>query len=411
MDNQSDAAPLVVAGLYLPGISLLRSFGRRGIPAVGIDCDPLVLGFRSRYGQKAVCPNPLNQANDWVQFMRDLAKQLGRRAVLIPTSDRFVPALDAHADELSADYVFAHPSDRLLTKLTSKRDTFRLAAKFGFPIPLTCFPASEEELRAFIATAQFPCLIKPEFSKSWTAVGPDSPVYDKKVVPAGTADELSARYRQVVEIDPRVVVQEVIPGPDEFLLYFVCYMNRDQEMLGAFTGRKVRVTPIHFGSASYVQTMYDARLEEQCLAFLSSAGFWGICGIEVKQDERDGQRKLVEINPRYGLWDEIGQYIGVDIGYIAYCDLIGLPVVPAHAFQPHYRWVSLGRDVHAFLEYRREGLIDVRSWLASLRGPILWTDVSLRDWPVTWCVVRDLFLGAARRLRRVGTSKRSLLQP
>ena len=215
----------------------------------------------------------------------------------------------------------------------------------------------------------------------------------------------------MVEIDPRVVVQEVIPGPDEFLLYFVCYMNRDQEMLGAFTGRKVRVTPIHFGSASYVQTMYDARLEEQCLAFLSSAGFWGICGIEVKQDERDGQRKLVEINPRYGLWDEIGQYIGVDIGYIAYCDLLGLPVVPAYAFQPHYRWVSLERDVRAFLEYRREGLIDVRSWLASLRGPILWTDVSLRDWPVTWCVVRDLFLGAARRLRRVGTSRRSLLHP
>jgi predicted ATP-grasp superfamily ATP-dependent carboligase len=125
-----------------------------------------------------------------------------------------------------------------------------------------------------------------------------------------------------------------------------------------------------------------------------------MCGIEVKRDIRDGEFKLVEINPRYGLWDEIGQYIGVDIGYIAYQDLLGWSVSPQRALRPKYRWVSLERDIPAFVEYKREDLITFQSWLNSLSGPILWTDVSLSDWRVTWFVLRGLLRGAVKRVSR-----------
>jgi D-aspartate ligase len=332
--------------------------------------------------------------------MTDLGQELGTRAVLISTADKFVLPCDAFAGELNQYYIFAQPPALLRTRLTSKRETFRLAAHHGFPIPRTCFPQSEQDVMAFIDEARFPCLIKPEFSPSWLNADVGSPMYEKKVLVAETPGELLTCYRQATELDSRVVVQEVIPGPDESLLYFVCYLSREQEMLGAFTGRKVRVTPIHFGSASYVQTIYDKELEDQCLHFLKAVGYWGVCGVEVKRDEGDGRLRLVEINPRYGLWDEVGQYIGVDIGNIAYRDLLGLPVTAVRACRPDYRWVSLGRDLRTFFEYKEEGLIDARSWLASLRRPILWTDVTLSDMPLTCHVLSDLFFGVFRRLWR-----------
>ncbi len=392
--------PVVIAGLYLPGISLLRNFSRRGIRAFGIDSDASVVGFHTRYGEKLVCPDPEREPEAWLDFMVKLGAQSGGRAVLIPTADKFVLPIDAFASRLKEFFVFANPPDLLQTRLTNKRDTFALAAQHGFPIPKTRFPTSERDLEDFGLDAEFPCLIKPELSLSWAQAGPTTPVYGRKVLIAQSVEELVALYRQVAEIDPRVIVQEVIQGPDENLLYFICYLTRRQEVLGAFAGRKVRVIPIHFGSASFVETIYDAPLEEQSCRFLRDMGYWGICGIEVKRDSRDGKLKLVEINPRYGLWDEIGQHIGVDIGYIAYQDLLGLPVSPRRALRPHHSWVSLERDLPAFFEYKREGLVTFRSWLSSLSGPILWTDVSLKDWRVTWFVVQRLLRGAMKRLSR-----------
>ena len=393
-----EPAPLVVAGLYLPGISLLRNFSRRDIPAIGIDDDPSVIGLHTRFGKKQVCPDPEHQPQAWLDFMVRLGTELGKRAVLIPTADKFVLAMDIHAGRLKELFIFADPPGLLRTRLTNKRETFSVAAQHGFPIPKTAFPTSERDIEEFACGAQFPCLIKPELSLSWARAGRDSPVYDRKVLVAQSAEELIALYHLATPIDSRVIVQEVIQGPDENLLYFICYLSQTQEMLGAFAGRKVRVTPVHFGSASYVETIYDRKLEEQCYAFLQSLGYWGVCGVEVKRDCHTDELKLVEVNPRYGLWDEIGQHIGVDIGYIAYRDLLGLPVSPKRALQPDYRWVSLERDGRAFFEYKKEGLIDVRSWLASLRKPILWTDVSLSDWPVTLHVAYGFARGAVRRL-------------
>ncbi len=398
--RRGHATPLVVAGLYLPGVALLRSFEREGTPAIGIDSDPSVIGFRSRYGAKMACPDPLVAEDQWIDFMGELGRALGEEAVLIPTSDRFVVPIDRHGEALSRMFRFSRPPGNLLTKLTSKRGTFSLASQHGFPMPRTCFPMSKSDVEAFAQEARFPCLVKPEFSKSWADLPSHSPFFEKKVVIAKSPEELLHVYTLAAGLGSAMIAQEVIQGPDENLLYVVLCLDRAGKVLGSFTGRKIRVTPIHFGSASYVRVVSQEALEAQCAAFLARLRFWGVCGVELKIDERDGVAKLVEINPRLGLWDELGQSVGVDIGRLAYQDLIGLSSAPVRKTVSTPGWVSIGRDVRAFLEYRNESLITFASWVKSLRGPMIWADAHWDDPMLTAWVFSDLFFGLFRRVKR-----------
>ncbi len=392
------ATPVVVAGLYLPGISLLRNFTRRGIPAIGIEGDPCDIGFRTRYGTTLRCPDPASNAAGWLEFMLELGERLAERPVLIATSDTLALAIDRYSDELARYYRFPRSPSGLTTQLSSKRRAFELAAKHGLPAPRTCFIESELDVQRFASEARYPCLIKPEFSTSWIGLAADSPMRDRKVLVARNAGELVARYHEAAPTDPRLVAQEVIEGEDEKLVYWVGYLDHDQQLLGSFAGRKKRVTPPHFGSASYVETMHDPQLDRQCSSFLRALGYRGICGIEVKQDRRDGQYKLVEVNPRYGLWDEIGRHLGVDVAWVEYQDLLGKPVRAARNSGAEYRWVSMARDVRAFVDYRREGSLTVRQWLGSLRPPIVCPDLDWRDWPVALGTLWDLARGFRRRL-------------
>ena len=79
------AAPVVIAGLYLPGVGLMRDFERKGIRSIGVDSNPGVIGFRSRHGEKSLCPDPARDPEAWVGAMLKLGRRLGAPAVLLPT--------------------------------------------------------------------------------------------------------------------------------------------------------------------------------------------------------------------------------------------------------------------------------------------------------------------------------------
>ena len=100
--------------------------------------------------------------------------------------------------------------------------------------------------------------------------------------------------------------EEVIPGPDDRLLYWCGFVGPEGRVGGRLVGRKRRIVPIHFGSATFVELVDAPDVEEQCERFLVSVGYQGLCGVELKRDPRDGVAKLIEVNARYSLWDDIG---------------------------------------------------------------------------------------------------------
>lgn len=391
--------PVIILGLSTPGIFLMRHFPKFKIESYGFESDVNELGFKSRFGIKKICPDPEKNTNEFLEFMIKQRSKFNLNPVLIPTADKFVLPLNDFYEELSKYYLYTLPKDNLLRKLTSKKSTYELAVQYGFPAPKTCFTKDSEELEKFSKEVEFPCILKPEFPESWRSGYLEEFVNGEKVIIVNSKEELFSRYDVIKKYDDRVIVQEIIKGEDKNLHYFVSYFDKNQNCAGSFTGIKERIAPVNFGSASYVNLVYNEELKNMSVEWLKKLKFRGISGIEVKKDVRDGKFKLIEVNPRFGLWDEIGAKFGIDVAMMSYNELLGKQITPVENKRINIRWISVHRDIRASAEYVSRGILPLSKIISSyLDFPIYIADMRLNDLPLTFYLIKKLFKGIFRKL-------------
>jgi len=389
-----------VAGAAQTGIVLMRNLARRGVSVSSVDCNPEHPGFKTVYGKAHLCPNPDEKPAEWSRFMVDLAKDIGSRPVLIPSSDQFVTAIACHAAQLQDHFVFLESGVVMQALLATKRRQYDIAAGNGLPTPRTQFVSSLEELRHFGEGARFPCLLKPVHFREWEQFPAGHPLLYQKTALALSLAELEAQYRLAEAATPELVVQEVIEGPDcAKFVYLSCY-GRDGVRLGACVVRELRTDPIYFGSASLVEPVEDPEVDALCDGFLRRIGYAGLCEIELKRDSRDQCIKIIEANPRYSVTADAAPYAGVDLGWLHYLDLIGQRVEPVQPGRFDFRHIVLRRDFACFRSYLKAGLLSWHEWIRSYRPPVAFFDFDVRDWRVTADTVIALFKTLASPLYR-----------
>jgi D-aspartate ligase len=396
------APPVVVASAFQTAVVLMRDLSRRGVETSCIDCNPTQPGFKTVYGKGYLCPNPDEQPAEWVRFMVDLARRIGRKPVLIPAADQFVSAIAAHADQLEPYYIFRRASMATQDLLATKKRQYDIAETNGLAVPRTRFVRSRRELLEFAAAARFPCLLKPVHFREWERFPAGHPLLNEKVTLADSLEELESKYTLAESVTSELVVQEVVEGPDTAkMVYLSCYAA-DGKRLGGVLLRQMRTAPIYFGSASVVEPMEDEETDSICDGFLRRIGYAGICELELKRDTRDGQVKLIEANPRYSVTADAAPYAGVDIGWLHYLDLIGQPVAPVEQSRRNFRHIVLRRDASCYRSYLKAGLLTWVDILRSYLPPVAFFDFDLRDWRVTWetvvLVAKALFIGPYRRI-------------
>lgn len=406
-------APVVVTPLDdHMGLDIARALASRGIPVYGVDSDANVPGRFSRYVHSVRSPDPHEDEQGFVRFLQELGGRLGARAVLYPLSDRHVLLTSRHRAALQEFYEFVMPDHETMERLTTKDGLQAVARETGILSPPT-FEVNGDGDRALDDVARavtYPVILKPTESTYWHTpaiarelrrggLGSPSLLSGRpKVVRCDTPQELRQAYRRLAALDaddhaslngdtspaagagPRLVVQEVVPGEDSRLVYFSFYLDRDSRPLAIFAGRKLRVIPTGFGSASYVRSFYDPELRDVAFRLLSAVGYQGLGGLEFKKDPRTETYQLIEFNTRFGMWDGLGARCGVDLAYAAYRDALRLPIEPQFDYRRDVIWIDWQRDVRAALEYRRKGELSLGAWLRSLRGDKMWAVYSRDDW-------------------------------
>jgi D-aspartate ligase len=390
LETNEAQVPAVVLSLYYSGLALVRSLGRRNIPVYAMDHAVKDVGLYSKYAQRYICPDPKIQSDRLIKYIKKLRQKVARRSVLFPTGDEYVLFVSQNREELDEDFEIVMADRQVQEDLVSKSGLHEIATRVGIPEPQTCIIKSPNELSYVSEEIPYPCLIKPAYSKSWHKPEIQALVGHKKVIKVDTPETLTYWYKKIAPIEPQMVIQEIIPGGDDHLYYVPSYLDRNSRILGAFIGRKVRVTPIHFGSASFVETIYDPKLLEVNRKLLHSVKYRGLVGVEYKLDPRDGEYKLIEVNARWGLWDGLGAYCGVDLGHIAYLDAIGQKVEPVSTYQTGKKWFSFDRDLSAFLQYRQEGSLNLKNWVATLNFSMMHACFAWEDLGPSVKLVKDL---------------------
>jgi len=368
------------------GLDIARSLSAKGISVFGIDADASVPGKYSNALTFVHCPySEEGREAEYIDFLVEFGQNLATEAVLYPLSDRHVLLFSQYRDRLAPYFRYVMPSHETMTELTTKNGLDSVCRRFSIPAPQTFFLSADTDIRQIARKVPFPAVLKPTESTYWHA--PEIAQLLRRGLFAGRAkvilcqdpEDLVHAFERVAAHDPRMIVQEVVPGEDGRLVYAAFYLDRSSTPLGYFSGRKQRVIPTGFGSASFVETFHDPELLDRVLEILSAVSYQGLGGLEFKQDPRDGQYKLIEFNTRFGMWDGLGVRCGVDLPHISYRDALGLPVESRSEFPDGMLWVDWQRDVRAFIEYRSKGELGFRDWLRSFKGPKMFPIYSSRD--------------------------------
>ena len=203
--------------------------------------------------------------------------------------------------------------------------------------PATAHPRSLDEALGAAAEIGYPLFVKPSENIVFKRI------HKRQAFVCETRAELEHAYALTAEYEP--MVQEFIPGGDEYLWSLGTYISTDNEPLAVFSGRKLRQTAVNMGSARVGEAVWDDEVVESGLRLLRELGFHGIAQVEWKRDPRDGRLKLIEVNPRLWQWHGLTGACGADVAQTAYRDLVGLPVSFARTNNSGKRWaISLMSD-------------------------------------------------------------------
>jgi predicted ATP-grasp superfamily ATP-dependent carboligase len=168
-------------------------------------------------------------------------------------------------------------------------------------------------------------------------------------------------------------------------------------VLAFVTAQRSRQYPLDFGRAStFVETIDRPDVLKASLRLLDDLRLDGLVEIEFKQDPRDGQLKLLDVNARAWGWHSVGDAAGVDFAYAAWRLAMGDDVVATHG-RPGVRWARLSMDVPSSAREIAAGRLRLRTYLHSLRQPLSGPIAALDD-PLP--MVCDLPLMGVRGVKR-----------
>jgi D-aspartate ligase len=316
--RMSIAAAVIDVG-WVNGLAAIRSLGRAGVRVLAVDHRSSALGFRSRYAERMLCPDPFEDEQRFVNFVRALGE-----VVVFPTHDDSLRAVARYADDL--DVLTPFPDWDVLERLQSKRAQLEVATAAGVAVPETRYPQSATEAREL----ELPVVVKPEHPVEFKRR------HRRQAFRCDTVTQVDEAYARTEEFG--AIVQEHVPGGDDELYTVGSYVDRDGRALGVFSGRKLRQTPPGIGTCRVGEAVWVQEVVDDAFRLLHAFGYRGLSQVEFKRDPRDGRYKLMEINARLWQWHGLATACGVDLPRIAYADLTGAEIPDADMNGHGKRW-------------------------------------------------------------------------
>ena len=338
-------AALVFEAEWINGLALIRGLGEKGIIVYALSSNPKAIGFYSKYVKKHIVhPDPNSNSECFLDFIVKLGKKLNdenQKGVLFPTSDLLVKIFSENKDALKDYFIFTFPDSDITLNCLNKTIQYQKAIESGIHIPKTYFEANLSCLYHDLNAKKisYPLILKASYSY----VLNNRKKY--RTVLIRNKYELTQILTKVRKDEVSFVIQEVIPGNDDTLYTLGSYMSKDVTFKAIFTGRKLRQKPPRFGICRVGESVYVPKIIHYGYLLLKCLKFFGISQVEFKYDYRDNEFKLMELNPRSWSWIGLPIKMGINIPYVAFCDVLNIDEKPQYMQQKKYIWISIEDDI------------------------------------------------------------------
>jgi len=401
-----DQPPAVVLGLGQNGLGTVRALGRVGIPVIGIDNDLDQPGAQTRFCHKVYAKDFAKGGAGLLESLLELGtalQHMGQKGVLIPSGDLNVQLISEEREQLEPYFHMSLPSKETLRLFLDKKSFYKLAMERGFPLPRTWFTDGVHDIDAIAREIACPCLIKPfQPNATWRET------FDTRLFLADSPQMLKELYALIYPVHQDLIIQEYMPGDDSQVMWGVTYLDAQQKPLAVWTGRKLRMYPRGFGTATLAESMREPWIAQSVVEILSAIGHRGYGVIEYKKDRRDGKLKITEATGgRTWFPHSLVTRSGINLPLIWYRDVLGLPVETQTRFEEGIKWIHEERDLKTVqLYFIPEGRLTTWSWLKSYRGKRTYAYAAWDDpKPFLNSVGRIVEAGVNRLKRRLKTKE------
>jgi D-aspartate ligase len=350
----------IVIGGDHPGLGVARCLGRRGIPVYILE-DQHSISMFSKYASRVIRVKDLRDENKTVDSVLEVGERFGLKDwVLFPTRDETVAAFSRHRPRLAEFFRVTTPEWDTVQWAWDKNKTYIMAKQLGIPVPQTWNPIRLDALAEL--NCRLPLAIKPAVKENFFyATG-------AKAWRAETPEQLRYLFsKAALQIRPEeIMVQEIIPG-DGQRQFSYCAFFRDGQAHSTLVARRERQHPREFGrAATYVESCELPVIEELSERFLKAINYYGLVEMEFKQDPRDGQYKLLDVNARTWGFHSIGLPAGVDFPYLLFADQVGGHVQRCRG-RAGIGWLRLLTDFPTAISEILCGRLSLRSYFESLK--------------------------------------------
>lgn len=223
-----------------------------------------------------------------------------KKIVLIGCGDSYVALISKHKAKLADNIIAPYIAFELMNSLQQKETFYKLCEKHGVDYPGT-FVYKHGMSLDFTLDFPFPVILKPSDSiKYW-----EHPFEtQKKVYSIETQEELERVIKEIYDAgyDDELIIQDTIPGNDEFMRVLTSYSDRNGKVKMMCLGHVLleEHTPHGLGNHAVIITEPQEELMERVKHLLEDLHYIGFSNFDIKYDSRDGKYKFFEINTRQG---------------------------------------------------------------------------------------------------------------
>ncbi|WP_227353629.1 carboxylate--amine ligase [Haladaptatus salinisoli] len=282
-------------------LACARSLGRRGIPIIAASESPGSPTFASKYvAETARLPAPADDVAGYRDGLLALAERPDVETV-VPLREPESYVLSKYRDEFAEHVAAPWPDFETMESARDRRRLFERAREAGVPAPETRLLSEWDDWsREAVVKSRYTVL-----------VGDNRTAYPGVRFVSGEPD----RDRLEDRMGHEPIVQECIPDGSEY--GFFALFDRGDPVV-TFQHRRIRSYTYSGGASVFRESVAHPRLREQGLRLLSALDWHGPAMVEFRRDPRDGEFKLLEVNPRFWGSLQLAVHAGVDFPYRYY---------------------------------------------------------------------------------------------
>lgn len=359
-------------------LPIAKSLYKKGYRLIGTFHDKFSYGTHSRYIHEKIHLG----ISDEKLVVETLIKIIREKeiSIIIPFGDASAEILSKYKNQLSPYVKFTIPDYDIFMAGYDKNKLMKLCREKNYPHPLS-IDLSKRPDEVELIDFPYPALIKPNLTTG-----------GRGMTLVNSFEEYKSKIKNIEAKYGDCHLQQYIPegGKQIKVQLFVDKINNRH--IGSVIWKQ-RYYPEKGGSSSCNITIDSPELLELCGSILHDLSWDGFADFDLIEDPRDGQLKIMEINPRFPACLKSATESGIDYANILVDYTLGKPLTEFE-YKPGAKLRHIGFEILWFISSKKR-FKTKPNWFKWLSPRLYFQDFSFSD-PLpfifgTWGNLKKLF--------------------